>query len=107
MHHIRTNAKNTQILMNEDVKRLAFLPIMGVPMIILCPVKIKKQLAYQDTEQKTTKKSFNQKLTKHVLQLGALSLLALPVKALLANKALTGKASKDNAPSCKTCLVNF
>jgi membrane-bound lytic murein transglycosylase F len=85
MHHIRTNAKNTQILMNEDVKRLAFLPIMGVPMIILCPVKIKKQLAYQDTEQKTTKKSFNQKLTKHVLQLGALSLLALPVKALLAN----------------------
>ncbi len=87
MQSIRANITNTDILKNQDIKALCFLPIVAVPMVFLCPAKLQKQQACQAQKaQKTAKKRLNtQKLTKHFLQLGALSLLALPAKALLAN----------------------
>ena len=96
MQNIRTIQQNVQ----QNLTNLTFNPQSVNPSIVFCRVKAQAQkdcVINVQIAEEYKRKLKKQKFTKNILQLGALSLLAFPAKALLAMNV--SNSSTNNNPS--------
>lgn len=96
MQNIRTIQQNVQ----QNLTNLTFNPQSINPSIVFCRVKAQAQkdcVINVQIAEEYKRKLKKQKFTKNILQLGALSLLAFPAKALLAMNV--SNSSTNNNPS--------
>lgn len=113
MHNIRTNtpcnptAVSTIVSGQQRLNTLIFNPLLAyVPVVFINQAKVQQQKdCLVKADKKLIKKGMSKQLAKHLFQLGAVSLLALPAKSLLANNSASTFSKVDEVVANKEIVV--